>query len=58
MAKINKPRVATDTSLLVVGHNRGAGFSVKDQSEYFPEAVVGSLGLLPYRSLDFGIVLG
>lgn len=29
MAKINKPRVATDTSLLVFGHNRGAGFSVK-----------------------------
>ena len=25
MAKINKPRVATDTSLLVFGHNRGAG---------------------------------
>ena len=29
-----------------------------NQPEYFPEAVLGSLGLLPYRSLDFGIVLG
>ena len=29
-----------------------------NQPEYFPEALVGSLGLLPYRSLDFGIVLG
>lgn len=26
MAIINKPRVATDTSLLVFGHNRGAGY--------------------------------
>ena len=26
--------------------------------EVIPEAIVGSLGLLPYRSLDFGIVLG
>ena len=29
MAKINKPSIATDTSLLVVGHNRGVGFSEK-----------------------------
>ena len=29
-----------------------------NQPEYFPEALVGCLGLLPYRSLDFGIVLG
>ena len=29
-----------------------------NQPEYFPKALVGSLGLLPYRSLDFGIVLG
>ena len=29
-----------------------------NQPEYFPEALVGDLGLLPYRSLDFGIVLG
>ena len=29
-----------------------------NQPEYFPEAIVGSLGLLPYRSLDFGIVPG
>ena len=29
-----------------------------DQPEYFPEALVGDLGLLPDRSLDLGIVLG
>ena len=29
-----------------------------NQPEYFPKALVGSLGLLPYRSLDLGIVLG
>ena len=29
-----------------------------DQSEYFPEALVGDLGLLPDRSLDLGIIPG
>lgn len=29
-----------------------------NQPEYFPEALVGDLGLLPYRSLDLGIILG
>lgn len=29
-----------------------------DQPEYFPEALVGDLGLLPDRNLDLGIILG
>ena len=29
-----------------------------NQPEYFPEALVGDLGLLSYRSLDLGIILG
>ena len=29
-----------------------------NQPEYFPKALVGDLGLLPYRSLDLGIILG
>lgn len=28
-AKVNKPSIATDTSLLVVGHDRGVGLSAK-----------------------------
>ena len=29
-----------------------------NQPEYFPKALVGDLGLLPYRSLNLGIILG